>query len=211
MPKAKKNFSRGRAQPYVMRSSSSGPIRMGPAPIRANLEMKHHYRFTSSAATLTSITDTLLLTAAGVMAVSATAANSIHRTVKVNRIEVWTPPAAQGSAATCSVAFPAPNNSPAREYSDTTISTAEPAHVIAVPPPQSLCSFWQSGTGVTMFNLVAPAGSIIDVWLSLVIGDATLGAAAVLVGATTGVMYYCSLDSATAAGSIYTPVGLTRL
>lgn len=183
----------------------------GPSQLKTNVELKHQYRFVSSSATLTSITDSLLLTAAGVMASTAVLGHSLYRTVKLNRIEIWTPPASQGAAATCSVFFPAGNNNPSREFSDTTVSVSVPAHVNTVPPPRSISSFWQSNTGALLCQLVAPPGSLIDVWVSLILHDGTTGATATLVGATAGIVYYCSLDSATAAGSLYTPVSLTRL
>lgn len=176
------------------------------------MELRHQFRFTSSNGAAKAITDQLLLTAAGVAANTAgTTGTAIHQTVKVNQIEIWSPPASQGAAVTCSVLFPASINSPAREITDTTVSTAQPAHVVCSPPQKSLAGFWQEGVGNTMFTLTAPAGSIIDIWLSLIIADGVQPTAntATLVGGTSGAIYYCSLDSSTAAGSVYKPVGLT--
>jgi len=193
---------------------------MGPAQLRTNIEYSHQFRFTSTSATPKAITAARLLTAAGVVASSAVAGQAVNQSVKVNRIEIWAPPPSQGSFATCSVLFPAASQSQAREVTDTSVSVSMPAHVVATPPERSLCAFWSDATNVagaadTLFSLVAPPGSIIDVWVSLVLNDGTAtGAAftsAVLVGATTGSLYYTSLDSATAAGSVYIPVGLTTL
>jgi len=188
----------------------------GPRQLKTNIEIKHQYRFSSTSATLTDITATRLLTAAGVSANTlGTGGNSIYQSVKVNRIEIWSPPASQGANTTCSVLFPATNASPAREITDTTVSVTEPAHVLATPPPNALCGFWSDGSAgfgaQVLFSLVAPPGSIIDVWLSLIIrdGPAATAATAVLVGGTVGAIYYTSLDSGTSAGSIYKPIGLT--
>jgi hypothetical protein len=195
---------------------------MKPPMIRANLELAHRYRFTSTAATLTSITDNLLLTAAGVMATTATAGTSLYQSVRLRRITIWSPPASQGAAVTCSI-FWLPRSANAgiggraTEVSDTTVSVAAPATVSSVPPKDSQASFWQNGSSTTLVQLVAPAGSIIDVELSLTVQDGPVSgggytpAAAVLVAATAGVVYYCSLDSATKAGSIYQPVSLTSI
>jgi hypothetical protein len=185
----------------------------GPAQMRANVELRHQFRFTSTSAAATAISDVRLLTAAGVMATFSVVGHNINASVKVNKIEIWAPPASQGSAVTCSVLFPVGNTSPAREFSDTSVSTSIPAHCQCSPPPLSLAAFWQAGTGSQMFTLVAPPGSIIDVWLSLIILDGDEGNAvtATLVGATVGSVYYTSLDSGTSAGSIYKPVSLATL
>jgi hypothetical protein len=184
-----------------------------PPQLNANIELKHQYRFVSSSGASTTITDSLLLTAAGVSAATAILGYPIARAVKVNRIEMFSPPASQGAAVTCSVLFPASAANPMpREVSDTSVSVAVPAHVVAVPPPLSLPSFWQSGTGANLFTLVAPPGSIIDVWLSLVLNDNSVPpTSAVLVGANVGSLYYCSLDSSTKAGSIYQAISLSSV
>jgi len=207
MPPIRRRLLKGR------RAFLPGPRgAFGPLQLKANLEMKHQFRFLSSSATATAISDATLLNECGVVANTAgTTGYNIFKTVKVNRIELWSPPASQGSAVTCSVLFPSGNNAPSREYSDTSVSVSEPAHVVCSPPPQSLAGFWQNGvSGVSLFTLVAPAGTIIDVWVSLVLNDgtATSGNTATLVAGIVGVVYYCSLDSSTAAGSLYAPISL---
>lgn len=193
-------------------SQNKPPMRQGPPQLKTNLELKHQFRFTSTSDAAQVISDINLLAAAGV-SVDSTGTNgsAIWQTVKVNKIEIWSPPPSQGANATCSVLFPATNNSQAREYTDTSVSVATPAHVQCSPPPRSLCGFWQVGEGAHMFTLTAPPGSIIDVWLSLVLNDGTppSSVTATLVGATFGDIVYCSLDSTTSAGSVYKPIGLT--
>lgn len=185
---------------------------LGPRQFRANPEISHQYRFTSTAGTAKTITGLLLGGACGVSARTAILGDLMFQMVKVKRVEIWSPPASQGAAVTCSILWPISNSSQPREVSDTTVSTARPAHVVSSPPPLSLASFWTSASsGTNLFTLVAPSGSVIDVWVSLVLGDGPNGGAGTvtLVGATIGGQYYCSLDSGTAAGSIYLPVSLT--
>lgn len=194
------------------RGQRSGPLaRMGPSQLRANIEVKHQYRFTSTSGGVTVITDQLLLSAAGVMATTTTVGHSLFNAVKLQKVEIWTPPAAQGAAVTCSVLWPPGNNSPSREVSDTSVSVTAPAHIVTTPPPNSLCGFWNSGAGATLFTIVAPPGSIIDVSMSLVMNDGAPAnsQAATLVAATVGHVYYCSLDSNISAGSVYLPVSLS--
>jgi hypothetical protein len=186
-------------------------VTTGPNQFRANPEVTRRYRFTSTSATLTAISPALLLNASGVLAATAILGYQIFQSVKVRMIEIWTPPASQGAAATCSVLFPVATNTQAREVSDTTVSVSQPAHVRCGPPANSLAGFWNGTTGTTMFSLVAPPGSVIDVTISLVMGDNSVSTSVVLVGATIGRVYYCALDSGTAAGSIYPPVSLTQL
>jgi len=211
-----KNQSRGRRG--GARQGNNG--RMGPAQLRTNIEFSHQFRFTSTSAALTAITAGKLLSAAGVVATTAVLGHAVNQSVKVNRVEIWAPPASQGAFATCSVLFPSTQMSQAREITDTSVSVSQPAHINATPPERSLCAFWSDGTNIagaadTLFSLVAPPGSIIDVWVSLILNDGTASgdafSQATLVGATVGSLYYTSLDSQTSAGSIYKPVGLTTL
>jgi len=184
-----------------------------PAQFRANPEVTRKYRFTSTSATATTITSQLLLASAGVLADTATSGQAVFQSVKVLFVEIWAPPAMQGATSTCSVLWPRSLNSQPREVSDTTNSVSTPAHVRTSPPAMSLAGFWNPpSSAIPLFTLVAPPGSIIDVGLGLVMGDGAPNSnAAVLVGATIGGMYYCSLDSKTSAGSIYPPVSLSTL
>jgi len=203
---------RRRRAPALSSNISRSPPN-GPSQLKTNLEHTHQFRFVSTSATPTAITDSTLVDACGVVAFDATNGYNIRNTVRVNQVEIWTPPASQGASATCSVLWPATQRSQAREITDTTVSVATPAHVNCGPPANSLASFWVNGSAsIPMFTLTAPVGSIIDVWISMVDGDGeapTVGAT--LVGATTGTVYYCCLDSVTNATGIYKPVGLSFL
>jgi len=195
-------------------------VSFGPSQLKTNIEYNHHFRYTSSSGTATAITGDVLIPACGVVATSAVVGHSINQSVKVNKIEVWAPPASQGAFATCSILYPGTNQSQAREITDTSVSVTEPAHIVSTPPAKSLCSFWTNGAQVggandPLFTLTAPSGSIIDVWVSLILNDGVsandANVTATLVGATVGGLYYTSLDSTISAGSIYKPVGLTTL
>ncbi len=202
---------RGRA------TGPKGALKLHPPQIRANVELTHRYRFTSSSGTAKTITDSLLMGAAGALATSTTVGAPLYQAVKLKRVSIWTPPASQGAAASCSILW-APGNivsgGRGTEVSDTTVSVAEPAHVTSVPPRGSVASFWQNGnTGQALMQLVAPSGSIIDVELQLVLADgaASLATPLVLVGATAGAVYYGALDNTTKASAVYLPVSLTSL
>jgi hypothetical protein len=190
------------------------PLPNGPSQLRTNIEHAHQFRFTSTDGTPTEILDSTILNALGVVATTDALGYPVRQTFKVNQVEIWSPPANQGAAVTCSVLWPASQRSQAREVTDTSVSVATPAHVKCGPPRESLASFWTDGTlEAPFFTLTAPPGSIIDMWVSMVDGDGPSDAEnlATLVSATVGAVYYCGLDSSTHASSIYLPVGLTSL
>jgi hypothetical protein len=178
-------------------------------PIKSNIEFRHRYRFTSTSATPTALTGTSLLGAAGTM---CTVANSVvcavASSVKISNISIWTPPASQGSPATCSVDWIGYQNSPDREVSDTSVSVSTPAKVSTSPPRNSLAAFWQLAGGTALCTLTAPVGSVIDVDLALIFNDddgAVINQISVTTG-TLGASYYLSLDPN--GTHRYTPVSL---
>jgi len=176
--------------------------------IRSNVELRHLFRFTSTSGTATDITPNSLLGACGVIGtVTNTTARCIFQSVKVNKVTIVTPPAAQGGAATCAIQWLGIGNSPSRELSDTTVSVANPARVSSAPPTQSLAAFLQVSSTTTLFTLTAPTGSIIDVHVTAIMGDTTLGPNLTPATVVVGTQYYLTLDpSATAR---YLPVSLT--
>lgn len=203
---------RNRNQPRMVQASraANALTRSSVVPqIRSNIELTHRYRFISTSSTATAITAQSLLGAAGSMCNATNAfAVSVFGSVKVNNVSIWSPPAAQGSSVTCSVEWittPAQGNN--REVSDTSVSTAVPAHVSTGPPLHSLASFWQNSSSNALFTLTAPAGSIIDVSLSLIMWDDDEPQDAIAIAnGTSGNMYYLSLDPN--ATHRYTPVSL---
>jgi len=194
-------------------NKSSGTSRRGsaqPQQIESNVRIAHRYRFVSTNGASTAITPSSLLLASGsVGTVTNSTVVSLATAVKVNHIEMWCPPASQGSSATVSLDWIGTSvQQPNREFSDTTVSTAVPAHLHCRPPAGSLAAFWQQASTNTLFKVVAPPGTIIDVSLSLIISDGDANQASVAVAtAVIGTIYYMSLDPN--ATHLYTPVSLT--
>jgi hypothetical protein len=199
----KSNFRRGKA------STQASRVRNGPKQFKSNVELRHTYRYVSTNATSTALTPTSLLCSAGTMCtVANTTSVSFYGSVKINQIEMWCPPASQGSSATCSVDWVGFGSSPSREFSDTTVSVATPAYVRCSPPPMSLASFWQTAGSGTLCSIVAPVGTIIDVSLALILQDEDAAAAfSAITAGIAGQVYYLSLDSNVTHR--YTPVSLT--
>jgi len=206
-----RNKNRSAVNRRARQNKDSGPARsqqMGPPQFKSNVELSHKYRFMSTNGAATVVTGTSLLCAAGgVVTVLNTTFKSFFASVKVKRVTLWAPPASQGAAVTTSIEWIGQANSPNREISDTTVSVSRNAYVTSAPPPQSLASFWQNSASGGLFTLTAPANTVIDVDVQLILNDDDVAAAtsAVAAGALGG-YYYLSLDPN--ATHYYTPVSL---
>jgi hypothetical protein len=207
MPRSNTSLS-SRKLASMLRSSKQSSHR--PPQIKSNIIFGHRYRFTSTGAASIPITVALLRGVGGVVATSATTGTPIAFSVKVRSVEIWTPPASQGASATCSLEWSSGStldSTSTVEISDTTMSTAEPAHLRTSPPKTSLASFWQHIGADQLFVITAPAGSVVDVSVQFIQNDNEASPTVVtLAGATTGNMYYMPLDG---HGGVMAPVSLT--
>lgn len=178
-----------------------------PPAINSNVLVAHTYRFRSTSDTATTITQDNLLALSGVLCyVTNTACTMLSNSVRVKSISIWTPPASQGAAATCSVNWHSENFVSSFERSDTTVSTSQPAKLRTKPPVGSAAYFLLSTGTDTIFTITAPTGSIIDVHCVHVLNDTQTIGPTYLVGAgTLGVLYYPPLDG---TGDKFLPVSL---
>ena len=182
-----------------MKRSSKGSGQRQPPQLPTNVRVRHTFRFRSTSSTATVITDTNLVDMCGaICTIANTALAQIALNGKLHSVSVWTPPASQGGNATCSVEWNSGNYAPQTEVSDTTISTAIPAHIRAVPPAGSAAAFWYGQSGTALFTLTAPTGSVIDVDVTFLLNDSGAAASNYAVAAgTLGTMYYPPLDGTT--------------
>jgi hypothetical protein len=192
------------------RSAMVRAARFGPPQFSSNVTNRHSFRFTATASSSASISANNLLGIVGnICHVANTAVMSIAGSAKLHRVSIYTPPAAQGASATCQVTWlSATADSPSLlEMSDTSVSTAQPAHISTVPPKESGAAFWFNSSTDPLFQIVAPIGSIIDVDISYVLNDiGAPGVAATVVTGTLGVMYWLPLDGTSSHN--LTPVSL---
>ncbi len=179
-----------------------------PPQLRSNIVIKHRYRFVSTSATAATITAGDLKGIAGaVCTVANSTLSMIADSFKLHSVEVWTPPASQGAAATCSLEWVGDVYGPTSEVSDTSVSVSDPAYIKAIPPSDASSAFWQGAVAndIVMI-LTCPVGSIIDVVCSHVLADdAAAGTTYLVAAGTLGVLYYLPLDGST---DQYTPVSL---
>jgi hypothetical protein len=195
----------------AVRVSNSRSRKGNPPQLSSNIRTIHKFRFISNAAFNDVITSKCCFGAAGGIGTVVNSTLSFcYESLRLLKVEAWSPPAAQGAAATVSVEWLS-TNSPSIEVSDTTVSVSQNAHISSRPPQESLASFWQQiATTFTMFTLVCPANTIIDVTLELIQLDQAAvaltqtGLATVVVGE----MYYLSLDR-NRGTNILIPVSLT--
>lgn len=179
-----------------------------PPQLRTNVILKHRYRFTSTNASKQTIIDNDMVGIAGaVCSVANSTLSMIAASVKIHSVEIWSPPASQGAAATCSLEWLS-TYSPTIEVSDTSVSVSRPAHIKASPPPGSAASFWINPGGIqNIMNITAPVGSIIDVTCTHVLNDVgAAGQSYTVAAGTLGALYYLPLDG---SSDVYVPTSLT--
>jgi hypothetical protein len=182
-----------------------------PRTFNSNIRFKHQFRFTSVGTLAGNVTQrSTILNLLGV----ATTTSQVARTfagVKINRIEIF---GVSGSGTTGTTASTVSLEwlsefGPSSETSDTG-NAFNPPHLVCTPPPQSTASFWSltgSNESVSLFSIAAPAGSVVDIWVEVVLFDAETP---VLVTSTSilsiGGMYAGYLTGSTGAGSYLLPV-----
>lgn len=177
--------------------------------LRSNVEVKHTYRFTSTSGSKTSISASDVVGIAGAVCATAnTSLSYIAASARIHYVEIWSPPASQGVAATCSLEWTT-QDAVQRSYemSDTTLSVSVPAHVRTAPPRGSLAwDLLSSADTSVVMRMVAPAGSVIDVHVTHVLYDTQQASTTVAVAAgTLGALYYLPLDG---VSDVYLPVSL---
>jgi hypothetical protein len=162
-------------------------------------------RFAAIAAAVTNFSfqnllDTILV------ATGAASAADLFEAVRVNSVEVWAI-AALGTPATVILLYDGSTVGAAgdqKTHTDTSMGV-EPAHVKARPDILTQAGQFQASGAAVAFTLDVPAGAIIDVSMTFrqpVLGVAT-SSQNVLVGATTGAVYYRGLDGKTTALTNY--------
>jgi len=193
----------------MTRGMQAAPLR--PRQIQSNVRFSHIYRFASATGATTAITATSLMCAAGTMCtVVNSTVTSFFGSVRVKRVEMFGLNSTLGIAATVSIEWSGTNGNTADiEFSDTSLSTAAPAHLNCRPPRLSLASFWNQAGTQTLFSITTNSDIIVDVEVELTLNDDTIGAlpTSTVTTGVLGTVYYLSLDPN--ATHRFTPVSLT--
>jgi hypothetical protein len=183
-----------------------------PPQFSSNIVATHKFRFTSFSGSKVAITVGDILGAIGGIGTSATTVASIASAFQIQNIQIWAPPASQGSVATVQLEWAGSTNSPNVAVSDTSSSVTTPARVSSRPPKNSQASFWQNINISTafLFQLTAPTGSIIDLTVRFVVNNDENVGTAFITTVTTAVLnvsYFLALDGP--ATNQFRPVALT--
>jgi len=212
---------RNGGQPSVIRNRFSSFVRQEEKAnhipmFKSNIPVSHTFRFLATSNFNANISTGNVGAVPGVVCyVLNTTGREIIETFKIKRVKIWSPPPSIGGSATCSVEWY--SNSTAqlfgssKEISDTSINVSSPAFISTSPPVGCSASFWQDvvASSTSLFNMVAPAGSIIDLSLDYILLDDANAAAAYTFtsgAATLGTLYYIGLDS---SGNKLVPVSKT--
>jgi len=177
--------------------------------LETNVRLAHRFRFAATSAFVGAVTFADIAGAMGVFGTQTNAqVTAWSASIRLKSVEMWTPPPSQGAAATCSIDWFSTNQQPAMEFSDTSVSTAIPAHVRCSPPAKSLAAFWQAaGNAANAFELVAPAGTILDISVEGILIDADeVGVTYAVATAVIGKPYYLALDGF--ASNLLVPVSM---
>lgn len=197
----KSNSNRNRRS-QRSRGSGNGPLRYHPAPYLASCRFKTVARFANSTSTVSATVSAANIgTALGVLATSATNSYPVIVSARIKRVRIWTLPSTS-TTTTCAIQWlgsTGNTNASQVEHSDTSLSTAEPAFVDSVPPPDSSASWWfaTDGSVTTPLLFISASGpSVVDVFVDCVLSDGNAMTAYTSSGMTAGRVYYSPLQGA---------------
>jgi hypothetical protein len=145
---------------------------------------------------------------------TAITAFDLFTAVRVKRVDVWANALANASA-TVTVVF---EGGTAGSVGDQKVHTSssmgiEPARVRAAPLPLSGAALFQQSSNAVAFDLICPAGAVIDLELSYrnPIAGAAIAVQNAPAAAVAGVTYFRGLDGQALATSKFQPQGVQAL
>jgi hypothetical protein len=197
MPKHGKRLNRRRNVGRASSSSSMAMVR--PPQISSNPRMRHRFRFgagSSGSGTYTITNNDVLLACGGICTTANSTITAIFSAFRIVLVEAW----AQAGAAPATVSLNwngAPIFVTNAEVSDTSVSSAFPVHIKAVPPKGSNAAFWQTASSNSLFVLTVPNDTVIDVLVDLVMSDQQdVDTVTGVSTASLGAQYFLALDGA---------------
>jgi hypothetical protein len=171
-----------------------------PPQIRSNPQMRHKYRFSVGSAGTYVITNSDVLLACGtICTVTNSTVAAIFSSFRIRSIEVWGGFVGSSTANSPVTVACNWNGAPVfvanAEVSDTSVSAAYPAHIVARPPKNTNASFWQTASTNSLFDLVVPTNAMIDLEVDLIMSDNQDALVQTgLATATLGTEYFLALD-----------------
>jgi hypothetical protein len=173
-------------------------------------QVRHTYRFVSTAAVSVGITVDMLLAIMGNCCdVANSTVISIFSTMKLHRVRCWAavaPASGQPAVVQLNTASGSFNSAPNNTISDTSTSYERPAFVEYRPLPGSQQSFWQSPNTGVLFNIFSNVPIVVDVDICGSFTSGETGIATAVSAGTLGTYYWLALDGP--SNHFLAPVGL---
>jgi len=193
---------------------SPGPKGDGKFSLPPLLDVTPHYNtvrryFTAAGTSSQVITPTNILTSLGAIGtvVNSTVA-AFHSSFRLRRIRVWGGLQASG-AESVSVSWSSALSSTVQD-TEKVVAYPEgggiPGAMTFSPPKGSLAELWQGANTNGILRISLSPGSIVDVHLSVTLGNTLTPPSATVTTAAVGSLYYLPLDGPTS--HLITPLGL---
>jgi hypothetical protein len=178
--------------------------------IPGNTTLTQRLRFTpTSNLSNYPVSGTNMLQSLGILATSSSLGYALFGSFRIKEVEMWTCqiPTSGSPLATCAVSFPLGSTFASnKEFSDSSLSSAIPAHIRVKPPGDEYAAFWQTYSSSTAFMAFScTQNTIIDIVFECVLrdGSASVPSSSALISATVGAIYYGPLDG---LGGVILPV-----
>jgi hypothetical protein len=209
----RKALKRAGARVALARSS----VLLHIPPLLTSIVAQHTFRYQANApSNLQSVTKAQLLNNLIVNLTGSTTNAALIKSMKINKIRVWSSGAVASSAQTSAtvilewISTAGPNI----YQTDSTVGTANMAVLDSPSPKRSLASFWfDSGVNESdvMFFISCPPGAFIDVHVSMTTGnDTNARLPTTAASGTAGIAYYTYLDGPRTS-AIFAPIGFQSL
>lgn len=204
---SRRRNNRPRARNQMTRNSSH------PPQFRANTQFAHRIRYTGAASFSSTVSRGQLLSTFLLNLANGTSFGRLVSAIRVKRIEMWGAAVTSASSAASVAVTWLSNYGPNSEVSDSSTSTASPAHLITGPPAQSLASFWSiagSNESEIVFRVAGPIGTIIDVWYDFTLVDGVGTTVTTTNAGSTNNLYVTDLDGPAGSAQIV-PVSVASI
>lgn len=184
-----------------------------PPQYTSSISVSHRFRFKAAAAGNENVSpsDLLLLMAMTTLNATPNLSFGIATRVKVNKIQIWGPMAADLVPVTVYVDWVGSTTNifsgRSNKVMDTSMSASQAARISSRPPKNSICSSWLPTSAQTLFEIGYPANAIIDLDLSFTLLDDTSEAHANI---ATNLVSTAGIFGCVAIGDLE-PIGLVQL
>jgi len=182
-----------------------------PGRLEVDTVIRHVYRFLGTAAAQTLTVGSALAIPGAMVTVANATYRTICSSIKVLRIQVWSPaPVAGGATASVTFAISGGSNLNAKDesFDSTVVGSASASYIDARPTKNTLVGDWwqEAASATNLLQVTCPVGTVIDLTLEATLTNTVpqlqtgLGSGA----GGLGTFFYGSFDGA----GVWAPIGL---